>query len=455
MEAAVKEQEKKVDQVADIKTEDAIEAKKSQIDFKMVTFTLGGKDYGINIMKVKEISKMGKFTYVPNTAPYVKGVYNLRGDIITVIDLRTFFNLPIDTNLSEIDTKKIMNMIILRLEDRVVAVIVDNIDKVLGIASETIQDPHPLFGDVNIKYISGIVEENSKLYVLLNVDTIFTGESFDTNLGLQSSLSNTHSHSQAGNIESKPVEQKKPAEDQRAFIEETLVTFKNFHPSNLNKNWIGRRLNEWVVSRDEDKVQLANIADAEEFLSSFYSPFTGMLWTKEYTDSLMKLIPKRDGGVFNVWNPGCGTGHESYSVCCALKKKFSGIVLKVRSNDNDLIKISTAPGLIVEKNGLDNLYNNYIVEGSKGCQFSKEVKDHIIFEYHDIAHNNMVPKLDLVIARDIISFLDLNTQTEFFKFLNEMVKPQGILLLGKNETMPDSTGWDTIEESNLTVYKRK
>jgi len=49
-------------------------------------------------MKVKEISKAQKFTFVPNAAPFVKGVYNLRGDIISVVDLRIFFNLPVDGN---------------------------------------------------------------------------------------------------------------------------------------------------------------------------------------------------------------------------------------------------------------------------------------------------------------------------------------------------------------------
>ncbi|MCL1955375.1 MAG: chemotaxis protein CheW [Brevinematales bacterium] len=61
------------------------------VDFKMVTFSLAGKDYGVDIMSVKEIAKADKFTFVPNTASYVRGVYNLRGDIIPIIDLRNFF----------------------------------------------------------------------------------------------------------------------------------------------------------------------------------------------------------------------------------------------------------------------------------------------------------------------------------------------------------------------------
>ena len=67
-----------------------------KIDFKMITFSLGGKDYGVDIMKVKEISKADKFTYVPNTAPFVRGVYNLRGEIISIIYLRTMFHLTME-----------------------------------------------------------------------------------------------------------------------------------------------------------------------------------------------------------------------------------------------------------------------------------------------------------------------------------------------------------------------
>ena len=64
-------------------------------ELKMITFTLADKDYGIDIMQVKEISRMMEFTYIPNAPFYVRGVYNLRGEIISVIDLRLLFHLPV------------------------------------------------------------------------------------------------------------------------------------------------------------------------------------------------------------------------------------------------------------------------------------------------------------------------------------------------------------------------
>lgn len=129
------------------------ESKVELIDFKMITFTLAGNDYGIDIMKVKEIAKFVSFTYVPNTPAFVRGVYNLRGEIISIIDLREMFNLFF--NVDE-DSKK-ENGLILRLDANLIGVVVDRIDKVVGISRSSIQPPHPIFGNINIKYISGVV----------------------------------------------------------------------------------------------------------------------------------------------------------------------------------------------------------------------------------------------------------------------------------------------------------
>src|SRR5574344_1391393 len=139
------------------------------VDFKMVTFSLAGKDYAIDIMKVKEIVKAGRFTYVPNTLPFVLGVYNLRGEIIPIVDLRLFFNIDVPERKSG----TLENMLIVSIAEQTFGIVVDEIDKVVGIQKSTIQPPHPLFGDINIKYIYGVVEANKRLYILLDIERIF------------------------------------------------------------------------------------------------------------------------------------------------------------------------------------------------------------------------------------------------------------------------------------------
>ena len=227
----------------------------SFIDFKMVTFDLAGKDYGIDIMHVKEIAKAGRFTYVPNTAPFVLGVYNLRGEIIPILDLRIFFNIPVQPQ----DESKLQNLLILSIDDQIFGLVVDKIDKVIGVQKSTIQPPHPLFGDINIKYINGVVENNNRLYVLLDVLRIFavkdkTEEAEDINtyyqentakLQMQKKLDGEVKPVQSATVQQPVVEKEPPkAEIDIKFISETLAQFKKFFVTEVNKSWIEFRYSD-------------------------------------------------------------------------------------------------------------------------------------------------------------------------------------------------------------------
>ena len=414
-----------------IDTNKANASEQTRIDFKMVTFTLGGKDYSIDIMKVKEISKATKFTFVPNAAPFVTGVYNLRGDIISVIDLRKFFNLPVETDTD--------NMIILRLEGHVIAVVVDIIDKVVGISSETVQPPHPLFGDINIKYISGVVENEGRLYVILDVERIFNPD--DTNEAELPIPASSYT------VMAEDVD--------IGFIEETLVTFASFHASPVNRDWIRERYLSWKKTRKKAEIQLTGLEDAEAFLTPFASPFTATFWSGDYIEKIVSFLNPGSEGNFHVWNPGCGSGHETYSVACMLKNSLPSVHLKIIAHDNDLIKISTAPGLTVDPGRLGSHYDDFLVDGGHGAQFSKEIKDAILFEYHDITHENTLPKLDLVVIRDTVSFLSPESQRSIFSLLEDMVKPGGIMVLGANEIPMKIDTWDKVEKADVVAYKKK
>ncbi|MDE6068718.1 MAG: chemotaxis protein CheW, partial [Treponemataceae bacterium] len=147
---AVKDQETDIqDQMLDEESENVVVA-----DFRMVTFSLAGKDYAIDIMHVKEIAKASRFTYVPNTMPFVIGVYNLRGEIIPIIDLRKFFGIEVPPRTED----QLENMLIITVEEHVFGFVVDKIDRVVGVQESTIQPPQPIFGDTNIKFIYGSVK---------------------------------------------------------------------------------------------------------------------------------------------------------------------------------------------------------------------------------------------------------------------------------------------------------
>lgn len=424
--------------------------KAARIDFKMVTFTLAGRDYALDIMKVKEISKANKFTYVPNASPFVKGVYNLRGDIISVIDLRIFFN-QFDRSASDEKNNSMENMIILRLEDHTIAVIVDTIEKVVGVSQDDIQPPHPLFGDINIKYISGVVEKNEKLYVILDVERIFNSEETPE----VKSSAPVPMASVAAPLAS--VTDKNEEDINLKFVLESLETFKLFYPSAINQKWVKLRFKEWQQTRKTSgkDVQFTGESDAREFLMGFSSPYSGELWDKAYADLVSEFVDPSKSGNFTVWNPGCSKGAETYSIARMIKGRNSSLNLKVLANDHDLINISTAPGLVFGAENLTEYYKPYMVESSTGSQFNKEVKDSIIFEYHDITHDNNLPPLDMVVIRDVLSLLPLEKQKRILMELEDNMKPGSLLLLGKNEELQDLKLWQPLEKDGLRIYKKK
>jgi len=423
------------------------ELEMAKIDFKMVTFTLAGKDYGIDIMNVKEIHKAQKFTFVPNSSPFVKGVYNMRGDIISVIDLRIFFNLPVPAN-----NRGFENMIILRLEENTIGILVDTIDKVIGIDSTRKQPPHPLFGDINIKYIDGVVENENSLYIILDAEKIFNNELKSDQKDKGRSIA---SQVEPANI---PLydEMMTPKSDDSVnlgFIKETLPTYIGFYPSEMNSQWIEERFVSWMKGKGEDDFQLKNHQDAEEYLRGFHSACSGQLWSDDILNSLKPLLPKLKGNAF-VWNPGCSRGYETYSITCLLKSVFPNTILKVQGNDNDLISISSAPGLNIDRNKAPSFYEPFLVSTSNGAQFNEKIKDSTIFEYSDLNNDTSLPPLDMIVCRDTLCYLPEAVQMKLMDYMYEVLKPGGVLMLGENEKPISTSGWKPIENNYLKLYEK-
>ena len=424
-----------------------------KIDFKMVTFSLGGKDYGIDIMKVKEIAKFGSFTYVPNTPPFVAGVYNLRGDIISIIDLRLMFNLPVPD-----DDKAVEDGLILRLDSNQIGVIVDQIDKVVGISSASIQPPHPIFGDINIKYISGVVENEGRLYIILDVERVFSQEhQAPAERRVEPVAQQPEPRSKAPADAAAPAAPPKTDDQDLAFVSETLQAVSSFYVTDLNRDWVRGRLETWRQERTEQNkpVQLSDEDDAAAFLSQFPSPHSGEFWSNEYQAEMSQVLGDLPPGPISVWNPGCGKGFETYSLAVVLKNGHPDTKIKIWASDRDLLSISTAPNLVFTADEVPASHRPYTVEGKNGQSFCKDIKDLILFEYHDILHANAVPDADVIVARDVLSYLSAEDQTRVLDEFEEKVKGGGVLILGANERLPRDEGWVSISTESVTAYRRK
>lgn len=442
------------------------------IDFKMVTFSLGGKDYGIDIMKVKEIAKFRTFTYVPNTPEFVRGVYNLRGDIISIIDLRIMFNLAFD----ELAEGSPHDGLIIRLEENMLGVIVDSIARVVGISRSSIQPPHPIFADINLKYIEGVVEHNDRLYIILDVERIFAREgrkaedvaaptgydeapSGDTPLRTtEHDAGNAEEQNSPKEASSQPRDNLPESQTQSVsfeFVRDTLATFAGFHVTPLNSAWVQQRFEEWATNREHEKksIQFESGEDAQQFLSPFYSRDSGRFWSSAYAQTIRSLLPASNPGSFYVWNAGCGGGYETYSMAAILASRFPEARIKVWAHDKDLLKISSAPNLVFPEQTVPEEFREYVVSGTNGSSFSAEIKDRIVFEYHDVLHANTLPAVDIVLARDLLSFLGPEEQHTFISQASEKLKPGGLIIVGEHEQLDHFDRFKPIEPEMHGVYQ--
>ena len=438
------------------------------IDFKMITFSLAGKDYAIDIMKVKEIAKAGRFTYVPNVMPFVIGVYNLRGDIIPIIDFRLFFNIPV----AERNNNDLENLLIITVGEQTFGAVVDEIHSVVGIQKDSIQPPHPLFGDISIRYIYGVVESGKQLYILLDIDRIFTGKlNLDSKNTLKantvvrqvslaqnvSTVANVAPAAPVGQVAKASAENKADnLEKDYNFLVHDLQEFCQFYVGKVNESWAKRRFDEWVKSQDGGSTQLQNKEKADEFLSSFWSRCSGAWWNRNLADNIYKLLPDNAAKQIVVWNIGCGKGQETYSLCCLLRKRYPDAKIRIYAHDKDLLNISNAPLLSIESSFANDWYAPYVTHKVNGeYTFTQEIKDSIMFEYHDCTNTNALPMCDIIFARDVVSLLPESAQTALVEEIQEKLKGNGIVILGENESLADRNVWEERMVDSLFVYNKQ
>ena len=141
---------------------------------KYLTFSLAEEEYGIGILKIKEIIGMMPVTTVPRTPEYVKGVINLRGKVIPIIDLRLRFGME------AIDYTERTCIIVVEIEGQTgtvqVGVVVDAVSEVLNVDTKDIEDT-PQFGrSLDTEYILGMAKMGGGVKILLDVDQVLTGE---------------------------------------------------------------------------------------------------------------------------------------------------------------------------------------------------------------------------------------------------------------------------------------
>ena len=133
---------------------------------QLVSFTLDEVEYGIDILQVHEILRIPELTRLPNTPSYIKGVINLRGNVIPVVDVRERFGFP------QIEVTDLTRIIVIEAEARQIGLFVDNVSQVIRISEKNIDPPSDLMEGVSEEFITGIGRLKDHLIVILNLTNI-------------------------------------------------------------------------------------------------------------------------------------------------------------------------------------------------------------------------------------------------------------------------------------------
>jgi len=137
---------------------------------QLVSFSVGQEEFGVDILKVREINRMVEITRVPNASEFVSGVINLRGKVIPVIDLRRRFGI------GKKDNDKNTRIIVVELTGRVLGFVVDAVNAVLRIPRSVTEPPPPMVAGIGSECITAIGKLEDRLLILLDLERVLTVE---------------------------------------------------------------------------------------------------------------------------------------------------------------------------------------------------------------------------------------------------------------------------------------
>lgn len=133
-------------------------------DVQTVVFQLGDEHYGINIFRVNEIIRLKEITPIPKTEVHIRGLVNLRGKTIPVVDLRTRLGLPTK------DDSDASRIIVVETNFGRVGIVVDAVTEVVSLQGECIDEAPTLVNDIAAEFVNGVAKRDTELITLLNLD---------------------------------------------------------------------------------------------------------------------------------------------------------------------------------------------------------------------------------------------------------------------------------------------
>ncbi len=145
---------------------------------QLISFTVGAEEYGLELLRVKEVIRMRQITWLPRAPSCVKGIINLRGDVIPIVDLRERFGLQAQ------EQSAMTRVIVVEVEARLVGMVVDSASQVVRIPADQFEPPPTVMGEASKDFITAVGKTGDKLIIMIDVDRILSTEEMSQIAGL-------------------------------------------------------------------------------------------------------------------------------------------------------------------------------------------------------------------------------------------------------------------------------
>ena len=416
----------------------SVEKKAIEFDLKIVSFVLGEQNYAIDIMAVKEIINASHFTRIPNALDFVMGVLNIRGEIIPIINLCKMFHLK---EMEKKDDE--CQIIVIKIDSLSIGLVVDKISQVLPLRKSDIQPPSPLLGGINERYIAGVVELNSKLYVILDIEYIFS----DKEKAKHATLSQNVNFN----------------EEVFSYFCSQIEELAAIHINDYNKSGFAKVYSEYSQTLNGADMPKLDTNTANALVSGVKSNYTGAMWDIPYTDHFTNSVLKQVGKIckdsIKVLDLGCASGHEAFSLFMLISQQLEDLPIKMIGADSNLNSVTEALNFEITANEIPQWINKdkfFVKLGDSTYKVKREILDQICFEFHnainvDTYQNNF----DLVVARDLSLYTSTEDYKTFIEKISSKITKGGILVIGDKEEILENNDFEKIDNENLQIFMKK
>ncbi len=140
---------------------------------ELLTFKLGNEEYGMDILKVQEIRGYDAVTGIANSPEFIKGVINLRGIIVPILDLRIKFNL------GRVEYDQFTVVIIINIFNRVLGIVVDGVSDVIALTPDQIRQPPEFGSTLDTQYITGLGTVDERMIIVMDIEKLMTSRDME------------------------------------------------------------------------------------------------------------------------------------------------------------------------------------------------------------------------------------------------------------------------------------